>query len=94
MRNITINFPDKEEINLLIKNALIDLLPDIAKRSEQQGPPAVQYLTRSEVISKYKISMVTLHTHTVNGLPSIKVGRRRLYDSSVVENYFHKKKLK
>jgi hypothetical protein len=45
------------------------------------------YLTRAEIALRFRISLPTLHKHTKNGLPSIKIGKRRIYNLQVVEHY-------
>lgn len=90
MQHLTITFPDKEDISLLIKDAIRELIPEISKQSslERKLP---EYLTRAEIVKKYHISLVTLHNHTKQGLPSIKIGKRRLYSCDVIEGHFNKK---
>jgi len=91
MRNISFNFPDEEEISRLIKDAVRELIPEL-KRQQVLEKPSPKYLTRQEVVEIYHISLVTLHNHTKLGLPSIKIGKRRLYSCEVIEKHFGNKK--
>lgn len=92
MQHLTITFPDREDLSLLIEDALRKILPDIAKHSASSNVDQVEYLTRADVVKKYKISLVTLHNHTKLGLPSIKIGKRRLYQAEIIERHFGNKR--
>lgn len=51
-----------------------------------------EYLTRNEICTRYRISLVTLHSLTTKmKIPSIKVGKRRLYEAQQIEKYFNEK---
>jgi hypothetical protein len=61
---------------------------------KQQADQEVDYKTRKEIASKYRISLPTLHKHTLDGMPSFKVGKRRLYNPVDVAEYIAAKNKK
>lgn len=62
---------------------------DITKESASKKETAKRkvYLTRREVSKMLNISLVTLGKRQREGLPSIVIGKRRLYDLEAVEKY-------
>ncbi|HEV8515129.1 MAG TPA: hypothetical protein VGQ59_17730 [Cyclobacteriaceae bacterium] len=69
-----------------LKQEIIAELKSIIDNSKEEP----KYLTRFEVSQKYRISLVTLHSLTVKmKLNSIKIGKRRLYESGQLDRYFN-----
>lgn len=85
-----------DELKLLIKEASRESVEELFQKflgeyRNKFGPkekPPINYKTRHEIAKDLRISLVTLHQHTLNGLPSIKIGKRRLYDPVQVQKYF------
>jgi hypothetical protein len=88
MQQLNLVYPDKEDFQLWLKEIKQDIIREIRSEVLPKEKPRVQYKTRSEIAKDLRISLVTLHNHTVNGLPSVKIGKRRLYDPVQVEKYF------
>jgi hypothetical protein len=69
------------------RDIINEILQTISEKKEEP-----KYLTRNEICSRYRISLVTLHSLTTKlKIPSIKVGKRRLYESHEIEKYFNRK---
>jgi hypothetical protein len=68
-----------------------DIILEISQTfSEKKDDP--KYLTRNEICERYRISLVTLHSLTTKlKIPSIKIGKRRLYESTEIEKFFNEK---
>ncbi len=67
---------------------------DLLKQLIEKLPPKTQeepdYLTRTEAAIKLRMSLPTLNKHTKSGLiPSIKIGKKRLYRRSEIEYILH-----
>ncbi|MCA6381195.1 MAG: helix-turn-helix domain-containing protein [Cytophagales bacterium] len=93
MQHLQIQFPDQNDVKSLLKEVKLELLKEV-QALEISKEPKVEYLTRQEIANKYRISLPTLHKHTTSGLPSIKIGKRRIYDPVEVAKYFKEKNLK
>ena len=90
MQSLNLVLPDKEDFQLWLKEVKLEIIQELRKEVlAEKRKKDVQYLTRKEIASKYKISLVTLHQRTLQGMPSIKVGKRRLYDPEQVEKYLN-----
>lgn len=87
----TINYPDTDDIKLWVRQAFLEVLQDFRKEMNSQQNPHFEYKTRAEIASQYKISLPTLNKLTREGLPSIKMGKRRLYRPADVYTYLQKK---
>jgi hypothetical protein len=84
---------DQDDLRSMVRDIFAkDIKPDIlaavfSKKAESEK--AKEGLkTRAEIAKHYRISLVTLGKHDRSGLPSIKVGKRRLYELDKVEQYF------
>lgn len=88
MTHLNLNLPDKEDFRMWLMEVKNEMLQEIRREVSEKSKPQLRYITRKEIAIKYKISLVTLHALTTNGMPSIKVGKRRLYDPDEVEKYF------
>lgn len=74
----------QRKLDKMKQDIILELSKAVSRKEE--GP---KYLTRNEICSRYRISLVTLHTLTDKlKIPSIKVGKRRLYEANEVEKYF------
>ncbi len=93
MQHLQIQFPDHNDVKSLLKEVKLELLQEVTFLKTQKDPET-EYMTRQETAKKYRISLPTLHKHTINGLPSIRIGKRRLYNTVEVANYFKTKNLK
>lgn len=92
MQTINIQFPDKNDLLELLKEAKLSIAEEKGDETKDfKTIEDVTILTRHEVASLYRISLPTLHKHTCNGLPSLKIGKRRLYRSDEVKKYFEKR---
>lgn len=93
MQHLQIQFPDQNDVKSLLKEVKLELLKEV-QALEISKEAKVEYMTRQEIANKYRISLPTLHKHTVCGLPSIRIGKRRLYNPIEVTKYFEAKNLK
>lgn len=92
MQHLQIQLPDQEDFKVLLKSIKQELLQEFKRTSEKKDED--KFLTRSEVAAKYRISLPTLNKHLHCGLPSFRVGKRRLFKPTEVEKYFaHKNQL-
>ncbi len=94
MQQQTIIYPETEDIKLWVRQAFLELLQDFRKEINSEQNPHYEYKTRKDIALQYKISLVTLNKLTRDGLPSVKMGKRRLYRPIDVYNYLHKKNIK
>ncbi len=90
MRHIQIELPDQSELVSLLQEIKLKVLKE-AQPSNDSLFPKRDYLTRSELAHQYRISLPTVHKHIRCGLPSIKIGKRRLFSASAVAKYFEEK---
>jgi hypothetical protein len=91
MQHLHIQFPDSDDFKKLLKEIKLEIIKE-AKAFEGRNKPTQEYLTRKELCIKYRISLPTLNKLTMlQGLPSIKIGKRRLYSSSAADEYFNTK---
>lgn len=75
----------QNKLDRLKQEIIAELKSTIDNKKEEP-----KYLTRFEVSQKYRISLVTLHSLTVKmKLNSIKIGKRRLYESAQLDRYFN-----
>lgn len=92
MANLTVSFPDPQEFREELSKFKQELFEKIESSSTPQSQTAIKkYLTRYEVAAAYRISLPTLHKHTLAGCPSQKIGKRRLYDPVAVAEFFNSK---
>ncbi|MEO9482477.1 MAG: helix-turn-helix domain-containing protein [Ekhidna sp.] len=78
-------------IEAILKSILKEALQELIESAKQSEPSVSKdrRLTRLEVIESYKISSGTLHKIMREGdLAYEKVGRKTLFKSEDVENYF------
>lgn len=94
MQHQTITYPETEDIKLWVRQAFLEILQDFRKEINSDQNPHFEYKTRKEIAEQYHISLVTLAKLTKSGLPSVKMGKRRLYRPIDVYNYLHKKTVK
>jgi|GEM_PF-1388410 len=94
MQHLNLVFPDKEDIQLWLKEVKQELIREIRSEVIETRKPRIEFKTRAEIAQDYRISLVTLHARTKEGLPSVKVGKRRLYDPVQVQKYFDEQSLK
>jgi Helix-turn-helix domain len=92
MQSLNVVLPDKEDFQRWIKEVKQEIILELRKEIVFEREPEPEYLTRKEIAERFKISLVTLHHLTVRGLPSLKVGKRRVYDCKAVEKYLKSKK--
>lgn len=88
---------DQDDLRSMVREIFTkDIKPDIlevvSKRTENEKSVG-KLKTRAEIAKHYRISLVTLGKHDRSGLPSIKVGHRRLYELEKVEQYFREKRM-
>jgi hypothetical protein len=87
-----------QQLLIVDRNDLRSMLEEIAenlKKSDKTKERASKketakrkvYLTRREISKMLNISLVTLGKRQREGLPSIVIGKRRLYDLEAVERY-------
>lgn len=94
MQQLNLNYPDKEDFRLWFNEAKREILDEVLQVVSSKLKPSVEYKTRQEICEKYHISLVTLHERTKEGLPSFKIGKRRLYNPVEVEKYLNEHNLK
>jgi excisionase family DNA binding protein len=95
MQNLNVVLPEKEDFQRWIREVKQEILLELRKEITVEREHEPEYLTREEMSKKYRISLVTLNSLTVKmKIPSIKVGKRRLFEKKTVENYFNSKILK
>jgi len=94
MQQLNLVLPDKENFQLWLKEVKQEIIREIRSEVIENKKPKVEYKTRSEIANTYRISLVTLNERTKEGLPSIKIGKRRLYDPLQVQKYFDENNLK
>jgi prophage antirepressor-like protein len=87
MQQLSVLLPEKADFQLWLKEVKQEILQEIRKEAQAENKTQTEYLTRKEIAKKYKISLVTLHQRTIQGMPSIKIGGRRLYNPIEVEKY-------
>lgn len=88
---------DQDDLRSMVREIFTkDIKPDIlavvSKRNENEKE-AKKLMTRAELSKHYRISLVTLGKHDRSGMPSIKIGKRRLYELEKVEQYFREKRM-
>lgn len=89
MQSLNVVLPDKEDFQRWIREVKQEIILELRKEMILEKKAEPEYLTRKEIAQRYKISLVTLHMRTVQGMPSIKVGKRRLYNPIEVEKYLN-----
>ncbi len=90
MQNEQIQFPDQSDLKLLLDGIKTEILKEV-KALGNTKESAVEYKTRQEIVTKYRITFPTLYRHMRAGLFSLKIGKRRLFDPVEVEKYFYAK---
>jgi hypothetical protein len=93
MQQLNLSLPEKSDFRSWLNEVKQELIAEIKNELVAKQKPEVVYKTRAEIAREFRISLVTLHERTKEGLPSIKVGKRRLYNPLEVQKYFeqHKK---
>ena len=94
MQQLNLSYPDKEDFKLWFNEAKKEILDEVMQVVSSKIKPPIEYKTRQEICEKYHISLVTLHERTKEGLPSLKIGKRRLYNFAEVEKYLDEYNLK
>lgn len=94
MQHLNLSLPDKSDFQSWLKDLKQEIIQEIRDEVIAKQKPDVVYRTRSEIAKEFRISLVTLHERTKEGCPSIKVGKRRLYNPAEVEKYFIENGLK
>jgi hypothetical protein len=92
MQSLNVVLPDKEDFQRWIAEVKQEIILELRKEMVLRKDSEPKYLTRKEIAAKFKISLVTLHNLTTKGLPSLKVGKRRVYDYKSVETYLKNRK--
>lgn len=92
MQQLNFALPDKEDIHRWLKEIKQEIIIELKKEMSVEKKSDIQYLTRAQMAKKFQISLVSLHHRTAQGLPSIKIGSRRLYDPIEVEKYLNSQK--
>ena len=88
MQQLNVFLPEKSDFQKWIEDIKHEIIREIKEEVLAKQKPDVVYKTRNEIAKEFRISLVTLHERTKEGCPSIKVGKRRLYNSVEVEKYF------
>lgn len=86
MQHLQIQLPDHEDLKVLLSSLKQEILKEFQNTSKKKEED--KFLTRSEVATKYRISLPTLNKHLHCGLPSFRVGKRRLFRPVEVAKYF------
>jgi hypothetical protein len=94
MVNYNLQLPTLDDFENLFKKLIKEQSSKIETNSSLSQSPISNLLTRSQLAKKLSISLTTLHKHTKEGMPSIRIGKRRLYDPFEVAKYFKSKNLK
>lgn len=93
MQSLNLVFPDKEDFKLWLNEVKQELIHEIKREVlTNKEQDSRQYMTRAEIAKKYRISLVSLGKRDKEGLPSIKMGKRRLYDPQLVEAFIKRRK--
>jgi hypothetical protein len=94
MLNYNLQLPSLDDFEELFNR----LIKEQSRKTEVTPKPSESsvsnLLTRKEMAEKLRICLATLNKHTNEGLPSKRVGKRRLYDPFEVAKYFKDKNLK
>ncbi|MCE2974299.1 MAG: helix-turn-helix domain-containing protein [Sediminibacterium sp.] len=91
MREIQFFIPDRQDFIELfdeMKNQITEIHKKLESVKYESSSSEVKYLTRQETCLKFRISLPTLDKHIRAGLPSKKVGSKRLFNPNEVEKYF------
>jgi len=92
MKEVSNPFQQLSEQNEAILNRISSLESLLETRKQEKNNTA-EMLTRNEVCERFKISKGLLHKlMRENTLEFIKVGRKTLFDNSIVEAYFQSQK--
>ncbi|HEY0652244.1 MAG TPA: hypothetical protein VGD65_03910 [Chryseosolibacter sp.] len=88
MQHLNVSLPEKSDFQAWLQDLKQEIISEIKNEVLAKQKPNVVYKTRSEIAKEFRISLVTLHERTKEGCPSIKIGKRRLYNPVEVEKYF------
>lgn len=94
MQHLNLYLPEKSDFQTWLQDLKQEIIREIKDEVIAKQKPDVVYRTRTEIAKEFRISLVTLHERTKEGCPSIKVGKRRLYNPAEVEKYFIENGLK
>lgn len=94
MINYNLQLPSLDDLEELFNRLIKEQSGKIVATPKPTESPISNLLTRIELAKKLSISLPTLNKHTKEGLPSIRIGKRRLYDPFEVAKYFKEKNLK
>lgn len=94
MLNYNLQLPSLDDFEQLFHRLIKEQSGKIEATSKPTESPVSNLLTRKEMAEKLRICLATLNKHTKEGLPSRRVGKRRLYDPFEVAKYFKEKNLK
>lgn len=88
MQQLNFVLPEKSDFQSWLQEIKLEIIKELRSEVVATKQPEVVYKTRAEIAKEFRISLVTLHERTKEGLPSIKVGKRRLYNPAEVKRYF------
>jgi hypothetical protein len=88
MQHLNVYLPDKTDFQSWIQEIKAEIIKELKDEMSSKKEIKPVYKTRAEIAREFRISLVTLHERTKEGLPSIKIGKRRLYESAAVQKYF------
>lgn len=88
MQQFNLVLPEKSDFHSWLQEIKQEIIKEIREEVTATKTPKAVYKTRTEIAKEFRISLVTLHERTKEGLPSIKVGKRRLYNPEEVKKYF------
>jgi len=91
MMNYNFQLPTEEDFHKLFQKVIESALEKLQKKEPASHIQLPDYMTRSETAVKCRMSLPTLNKHTKSGLPSVKIGKLRLYDPVKVKEYFDRK---
>lgn len=92
MANLSVEFPDKDDFYRWLKEAFKELMLETETKKSNPIKPPVEYKTIEELAAQLRVTKVTLNKRRKEGLPSVKIGHRRLYDPVEVEKYLSRQK--
>lgn len=92
MQQLNFALPDKDDFQRWLKEIKQEIIIELKKEMNSDKKTERHYLTRAQMAERFQISLVSLHHRTTQGLPSIKIGKRRLYDPVEVEKYLNSQK--